>query len=190
MREIRKVDFQEFKKIYKQHLIDDFPRMERRPLFSIRNLYKKELYAAYTYEENGQLLAYAGLIYTAGRRCALLDYFAVVKEWRSTGLGSEFITLLRSSIDVDGMIIESENPELADTAKEQEIRKRRIDFYRRNGALDSETNWYAFGVHYCLLWLPGEHAPMPPELGRLTLNIYEQTMKPWLARKCLNYSDN
>lgn len=188
MREIRKVDFKEFKKIYLHHLTADFPRMERRPLFSIRSLFKRGLYEAYVYEENGQLLGYAGLIYAADRQCTLLDYFAIVKEQRGTGLGSGFLTLLRSSIDAEGMIIESENPEDASTGTERDIRRRRIAFYQKNGAMGSETGWYAFGVNYCLLWLPGEHEPMPEELGKVILGIYEQGLMKRLARKYLSYN--
>ncbi len=188
MRKIRRIDYQEFKKIYVRYMTVDFPKAERRPLFLIKRSFKKGFYEAYVYEENDQLLGYAGLIYMADKSYALLDYFAVMKEQRSTGVGSEFLTLLRDSISVNGLIIESENPDAADAEDEKAVRNRRIAFYQRNGAIDSGTEGHFFGVCFCLLWLPKDNAPMPSEVGEITLNIYKQTMRNWQARKYLSYN--
>jgi hypothetical protein len=83
-----------------------------------------------------------------------MDYFAVMPDLRCRGVGREFLAQLPNKWDKDGIIIECEMPDKAKSTEEYDIRKRRINFYIRNGAVLYPIGWRAFGVDYNLLWLP------------------------------------
>lgn len=118
----------------------------------------------------------------------LLDYFAVAPEQRGRGLGGAVLRLLAEQLagepDAWGMLLEVESDEWGSEA-ERALRRRRIGFYRRNGASLVE----ALPVHYGpsmvddsllelkLMWLPlRPDAPPPtgPDLRRAVIALYEE----------------
>ena len=100
------------------------------------------------YDETDSLCAYAYFSCTENGKYALLDYFAVKKDLRGTGIGSKTFPLLRTEMkDRDGLLLEVESVESAEAEEEVNIRRRRIAFYERCGC--EMTKQKAF----CTAWI-------------------------------------
>jgi len=101
--------------------------------------------------------SFSGLVVYARPAEALahLWYLAVVPEQRSQGLGSRLYQgLVRQlAADTRGMLIEVEIPE-EPTTPDPGMARRRVDFYRRQGAR------VLGGIHY--LQSVGPHQPLTP----------------------------
>lgn len=84
----------------------------------------------------------------------LLDYFAVVPELRSQGIGGEFLRSLKGTVSAKcGVFIEAESPDSAKSEDERQIRERRIRFYLSNGAELTNSRCLLFGVDYSILFI-------------------------------------
>lgn len=141
--------------IYKNHIKEDFPRNERRPLFAMERLQKAGQYGCYGYYHANSLEAYACYILTQSASYALLDYFAVVPELRGRGIGSEFLRNLKDNVPVKyGVFIEAESPSSTRSEHEKNLRQRRIRFYLSNGAEMTSSKCLLFGVDYNILFMP------------------------------------
>ena len=69
-----------------------------------------------------------------------LAYFAVSREKRSSGIGSQALQLLKERYYGTQIVTEFEAPD--DSCDNNAMRLRRRDFYLRNGFY--ETGWYSF----------------------------------------------
>ena len=69
-----------------------------------------------------------------------LAYFAVSREKRSSGIGSQAIQLLKERYNDTQIVTEFETPDIS--CDNNAMRLRRRDFYLRNGFY--ETGWYSF----------------------------------------------
>ena len=180
----KKLDLKTIENIYKTHLVFDFPKDEVKPLATIKNGFNKGVYNAYGLYEKGELLAYAFFI--IDKNCRLLDYFAVVNGKRGGGVGSRFIKLLKAELkgECELIIIESENPDTAQNESQKTTRRRRVDFYLKNGLFDTQTRAKVFGVDYKILSLPLSHtAKFTPQIylsiykNLLTKELFEENIK-------------
>ncbi len=156
---IKQLPLAEIKQLHKKYMVNDFPRNELRPYVTIQHLYFKQQYVVFGAYIGDELIAYSCFLLSQKSPVILLDYFAVVPQLRGTGLGSQFIQQLPQIVQthyshINTIVIECENPTMAENKKEKEIRNRRIGFYQKNGAVMSQCGWYAFGVDYILLFLP------------------------------------
>lgn len=151
---IKEIGYKEFEKLYRKHIRRDFALSERRPLGVIRRLYKRGCYACHVLVEEGKMAAYACFVRAPNVDCVLLDYYAVLPEGRGGGVGSRFLQALRTRFDIGGILIESELPRATKSEENRATRQRRVAFYEHNGADETGYGWWAFGVHYILLWLP------------------------------------
>lgn len=132
-----------------------FPSEELKPLSTVQWLLDQQIYQAYGYYDGDSLLAYACLIQIPGQDTILLDYYAVLEQYRSSGIGGEFLQQLAAQMtDITGIYIESEHPAFAQDEQDSSIRLRRIDFYQRNGALSTPLSSNLFQVEYTILFLP------------------------------------
>ena len=85
---------------------------------------------------------------------ALLGYIAVVPERRGQGIGTRLYREIVKRISARVLFLEMEMPEEATSEQERQLALRRIQFYRRHGALRLT------GIHY--LQMVGSHQPLPP----------------------------
>ncbi|RMF31066.1 MAG: N-acetyltransferase, partial [Chloroflexi bacterium] len=95
----------------------------------------------------------------------LLEYMAIAAGFRGRGIGSallrHILDTLRLTEHISGLILEVE-PKEQGTQEEKALRKRRIQFYRKNGAHLVECapryrmpNLAGYGdVEMRLMWLP------------------------------------
>lgn len=145
---------EEITEIYNTKMIYDFPPMELKPLPRILDAYDKNLYECYalTDDENNSkdVLGYAFFVKMDNH--FLFDYFAVTKDKRNGGLGSTFLGLLRQKFaDSDSVIGEVEDPDYAENEEARDLQTRRLNFYLRNGYINTGIKVLMFGVDYIVL---------------------------------------
>lgn len=161
----RRLSAEELINIYAHTAIRHFPPAEYKPVENVRKYLQNDLYIGYGFFQQNTLTAYALFLAPAPNEFSsetqskpsklLLDYFAVLEEYRNTGIGSAFLQRLRKELTfADGIYIESENPDEAANEKERTVRTKRIAFYDRNGAVYTGIRSTLFGVPYRILYLP------------------------------------
>lgn len=163
---IKELSIQEITEIYNTHMINDFPASELKPLKYIVNAFKKGVCLALgLYIENTEnnteniLCGYATFIIYKDYNYALLDYFAIINEFRGKQMGHEFFKILSPYFKtnyscLDGIFIECEAPETALNDSSKDIMKRRISFYTDNNCLTTMLSSVLFSVKYDILYYP------------------------------------
>lgn len=143
---VKRLKPEEIDRWYYNNLCRDFPENEVKPLDNIKELMKKNKYDVYTYmSENDEIMGYATIWKAPGFQTFLLDYLGVPEHGRNCGMGAKILGDIRNQvvrteleldtgIDVNKIIIllESETPEDKNDP-ENNIRRRRVGFYQRNG---------------------------------------------------------
>jgi GNAT superfamily N-acetyltransferase len=99
---------------------------------------------------------------------ALLGYIAVVAERRGQGIGTRFYREIVQRISARVLFLEMEMPEEAASERQRQLALRRIQLYRRLGALRLT------GVHY--LQMVGAHQPLTPM--HLMVHLFEPMDAP------------
>jgi len=140
----------QIKKIYKEYMVNDFPADELKPLIIILRARRKGKYICLGLEKNEEIVGYA--FFVKLNNDYLFDYLAVREEDRNKNYGSIFIELLKERFkDADSVIGEVENPDYARDEDERDLRSRRINFYLRNGLVDTGIRAKTFGVEFLIL---------------------------------------
>jgi GNAT superfamily N-acetyltransferase len=119
--------------------------------------------------DGAELLGFAVTLALEDVDVVLLEYLAVDRTLRNGGVGRRLLEHLRAQLSVPGMLLEVEPPEDA-TGADAELRRRRIGFYERNGAVVIEgaagyrapRSDAAGAYSYVLMWL-GISEPAPPQ---------------------------
>lgn len=75
--------------IYRSQMVRDFPESELKPFASVQGMMTRGLYEPLAfYDEAGALMAYAWQAVLPQCRNVLLDYFAVLPQYRGSGVGT------------------------------------------------------------------------------------------------------
>ncbi len=143
---------EEIKAIYNKYMVKDFPPDELKPLSSILDMLRRNIYACYGLFEGEILLAYAYL--TVLDDFVLVDYLAVVPENRGNGIGTKLLSELKGILKDKTVIIECENPDFATNTQDKTTKLRRIEFYKRSGFTLSGITSRLFDVEYVILSYP------------------------------------
>lgn len=171
--ELKLLNKEELERLYTEEMVFDFPQTELKPVRSMLRLLDKGLYEPLMVMENGEGVGYAMAWLPASRQGALLDYFGVLRGKRNGGLGSKILTLLTRRY---GQIFgEAEAPDSDDPA-ENDLRRRRIAFYRRNGFRVLDYECALFGVHFNCLYLGPEQDDRKVE--QLHRSVYADHFSP------------
>ena len=97
------------------------------------------------------LAAYLLMVRPAGSRVSQLDYFAVLPEYRSAGLGAQLLAdLPQHERGAQAILIEAECP---DKAEDEAMAVRRLGFYSRCGARDTGFTEHLFDAWFRILVL-------------------------------------
>lgn len=88
---------EEFREIYNQYLQYDFPREERIPLSACLRLRDKGKMLIHGFYEGENLRGYAVTVPDKSTGALFLEYFAVLKQYRGRGYGSEMLRLMKRS---------------------------------------------------------------------------------------------
>ena len=168
--------------IYSNYMKQDFPRSELKPLSHIlRSAEAGFGFSLGIYEEE-ELAGYAVFILCEETKCALLDYFAILKDRRGSGLGHRAISLFETYFEenlpqVDGMYIESERVSAAENEEQRLTRQRRIAFYRSCGCEMTVLRSVLFGVDYSVLYKPIGKRGQAASMTALD-TLYKKMFKP------------
>lgn len=119
-----------------------FPRSERKPLSIIKSMQKTGKSDVWFFEKDGKFVGFAATI--NGDDLILLDYLAVNAKCRSRGVGSEILQILRRQYAGKGVFAEIEL--VPQNAGAQDIRRKRKQFYIKNGMCELNVCACVFGV--------------------------------------------
>ena len=161
--------------LYESALRRDFPPSELKSLSAILNMFSRGMYDVLGAYEGDVLVAYALLYKPSGGRMLLLDYLAVLPQYRGRRIGTRLLTYLRSyyASSADVLMIECERPKAA--PDEQEARKR-IRFYTFAGARLTSVRIWLFDVEYSILVLPCTTQIPELDWAQQMLSIYQQML--------------
>lgn len=157
---IKALTKEQMAEIYKRWIHEHFPENEVKPLKHIYRMWEQDSYCAMGMYDGEELVGYAFFAMAPERNMLLLDYLAVIENYRNLGAGSAFLQKLRQSfaeysgISYKGILIETEDVEYAQDNAEREIRQKRDAFYERNGAIRTNVKGEVYGVHYAVWNLP------------------------------------
>jgi GNAT superfamily N-acetyltransferase len=120
---------EQFKNIY----LNAFPANERRPVEQLLIDLNSGNYSIYLYLVEEKVVAIASIYTQKNHKLTLLDYFAVEAEQRGKGLGGVFFRGLVEVISGFNktLLLEVEDPAFGG---EFEQKKKRVQFYQKNGA--------------------------------------------------------
>ena len=165
--------------IYRTYMKQDFPRNELKPLASIRSLWEQGRYDCYQMREEENLVGYAFFVKQteADKDSYLLDYLAIVPEYRDRGYGSLFLQQLSRSIaDAYCIVVEVEDPDKADHDAARQQMQRRLSFYLRGGYRKTQVTVRVFGVSYRVLEAPGESFHPDEEIREIYASLYRSML--------------
>jgi probable selenium-dependent hydroxylase accessory protein YqeC len=152
---IRLLNAEEVRDIYQTHLVNSFPRSEVKPLENILRMMELERYECLGLFEDNELRGYAYLVVDQESGYLLLDYLAVVSDRRGCGYGSRMLKELRAWYqDWNGIFIESEALRTSANEDELVVRRRRLDFYEKNGCELTCVKTEVYGVEYSIFYIP------------------------------------
>lgn len=180
--------------IYQTFLVHDFPAQEVKPFSAIASMYQRGVYFGFAFFEQDEIVAYAFFVQPENAQTVLLDYFAVVSDRRGQGIGTKALQLMREELPfLDGIVLESEDPEFSENQAELTKRNRRIAFYERAGVRMTKLGAQVYGVDYVIMYFPLHtdrtdagvfrdlkmiySAMFPPEILRTRITTYRDRAK-------------
>ncbi|RPK06090.1 GNAT family N-acetyltransferase [Priestia endophytica] len=111
----------------------DFPFLkDALPSKIVKSAIKKDVLHPVYLTNGSEIYGYALYQDVPELKCIHVLFLAIVPSYRSSGLGSVLLDRLKA-LSKNGLILEVEDPETAESDEEWSIRTRRIRFYERNG---------------------------------------------------------
>ena len=174
---LRKASAEEFRTIF-EWMKRQFHEGELKPLAQLERMRADGRYEVYGLWSGSALIAYALFAFTEDGRFALLDYYAVLPEYQSSGWGGRFLGMLRRELPVEAVILEVEDPKYAPDAAAEAHFSRRIRFYERNECLHTPVNLKLWGYDYTIMTLPIAHTPDSSEVHAALEDAYHLFFPP------------
>lgn len=175
---LRTLSPEELTQLYQREMVEAFPPSELKPLSSMLDMMERGCYDALALGPDAS--AYAMMWREPAGRYVLLDYLGTSSALRNQGLGSRMLSALGEHYS-QGIFAESEAPESGDP-QEEELRRRRLGFYGRNGFVRLDYDCALFGVHYRVLLRGGTRADSR-QVMEAHQAIYRAYMPPNIYRK-------
>lgn len=181
----RMTNFRQIAEIYGTRMQQDFPANEIKPLISIERAMERGIYECYGLFNRDTNLGYAFFVNVDS--CYLLDYFAVTQTYRNKGYGSVFMNRLsRTLADVECIICEVDDPEMAEDAKERKICERRQQFYLRNGFRETNVTSRVFGANFQILVTAEKRILFDFEIAEIYAMIYQNILPEFFFKTCFS----
>lgn len=174
---LRAASAEEMRTIY-AWMEKQFHEGELKYLSTLERLRAQNRYEVYGLWSGSALIAYALFAFTEDGRFALLDYYAVLPEYQSSGWGGRFLGMLRRELPVEAVILEVEDPKYAPDAAEEAHFSRRIRFYERNECLHTPVTLNLWGYDYTIMTLPIAHTPDSSEVHAALEDAYHLFFPP------------
>lgn len=154
---LRELTKEKITKLYNERMVVDFPPDEQKPLSVILNAFDEGIYKAFGLYENEAIVGYTCLVKSG--RDYLIDYLAIYPDKRNRGIGTTLLKILDGHMAGCGTIlVEVEDPDYAKDEEDRKLRIRRMDFYLRNGCVDTGVRTRCFGVEFIILQMGGSKA--------------------------------
>lgn len=165
-----------------------FPKEELRSMENLISLLDRGGYQGLGIYSAKALLGYALFLQVPGENVTLLDFYAILEEYRDLGLGSIFLQGIQDyyrTRGLQGLYIETEDISCASNEQERNIRLRRNTFYERNGAAPAGFGTTVFDVPFSIYYLPlnSQRAELPQSPGSFCASV--DTVDPHTLQKGL-----
>lgn len=147
--ELKTLNERELSALYREEMVYDFPKSELKPLGAMLRLLEMGQYDPLVVTENGERVGYAMMWLPKSRQGALLEYLGVLRGKRSAGLGARILPLLAQRY---GQLFGEAEAPTSQLEEENQLRRRRIGFYQRNGFRVLDYQCALFGVHFNCLY--------------------------------------
>lgn len=186
----KEANLNEIEEIYTNCMLEDFPPAELKKLEDIIYSVKKGWYAMHIAYDDEGVKGYACIAKIDCddekiKKFGFLDYYAIVKKYRGTGIGSLFLSKLNSLSGTDCIILETESVRSAKNESETQTRERRIAFYERAGCVDTGCMYNVFGVEYNIFI--NKDISLTEEFLSKLLSAYEYAYAAILRRNDKDY---
>ena len=148
---IVKANLEEAKALYKKYMEFDFPADELPDYDRFIELTEEKMHTIYLYKKDNQEVAY--FIIIENENNVLITHLAVIKEFRSKGIGKIFLEDIKEFLkDKNMLIVEVEADNRANSEEELNIIKKRKNYYLRSEFCQVENMEYIlYGVSYDIL---------------------------------------
>ena len=165
----------ELTEVYLDEMRRDFPKSELKPLSMILNSEAAGTAHTWGVYDGDALAAYLLMVRPAGSAVSQLDYFAVLPQYRASGLGAKLLAALPGhEAGAQAILIEAECPE---KAEDEAMAVRRLGFYARCGAKDTGWTEHLFDAWFRVLVLPAEGEMLDAETANKELaDCYSRVM--------------
>lgn len=171
--ELKLLTKDELKRLYEQEMVFDFPKAELKPVSAMLRLMDMGIYEPLLVTEGEEPIGYAMVWLPSEGRGALLEYFGVLRGKRNAGLGSQILALLTERY---GQIFGEAEAPTSDDPAENDLRRRRLGFYLRNGMRILDYECALFGVHFNCLYLGPEQDDR--KIEKLHRSVYAGYFSP------------
>ena len=176
MRELKPLDDAKLERAYNEVFREAFPPQELKPLGAIRSMISEGYYRALALCEGERELGYICL--WEDLPYVLIDYLCVPRRARGGGIGGEIIARTIDAFSPDTVFIGEAEAPTGDPERDGII-LRRLDFYRRCGAVTLDYDTALFGVHYkTIVWTRSK--PDAGEVMRRHSGLYRRNFPPAL----------
>ena len=172
---LQRLDKEQITKLYKEHMVIDFPKDELKPLNMILKSVDEGFYDCLGLLEEGEMVGYTFMVKLDNSY--LIDYIAIFPELRNKGIGSNLLNIIDDYLETaDRIFGEVENPDYTDDKDQKTLQSRRLNFYLRNGCRDTGLRVNCFGVNYIILEAGKTQFKDKDEVW----NLYERFYKSFL----------
>ena len=187
--DIRELSYSQMTFVFRQWILQDFAPDEIKDLSILRRQKARHAYLPLGALRDGEIIAYAfmALGRVQGEDCALLDYFAVRRDWRDRQVGSEFLRRLNNDHrwQLGRVFLEVEVPGEETAPQARAVMERRHRFYEKNGMWDTGVRSRVFGVPYAVLSFPGDGKGGGISPGEAYAGLYRQMLPREMYRSCI-----
>ena len=171
--ELKLLNKEELGELYTREMVYDFPKSELKPVRSMFRLMDAGRYEPLLVTQDGEAVGYAMVWLPGAGQGGLLEYFGVLRGKRDHGLGGQILDLLARRY---GQLFgEAEAPDSEDPAV-NDLRRRRIAFYQRNGFRVLDYTCALFGVRFVCLYRGPERDDR--KIERLHRSVYAGYFSP------------
>ena len=173
----KKLTEEEMVAVYQNHMMQDFPPEERKPLDTLRKAMTEGIYDCFGwFDEQGNMMVYSFFVRVPENNVVVLDYLAVCADFRGQRNGSRVLAEMPKLYpDCAGIVAEVEDPAESRDEEEQNVRDSRVRFYKKNGMKRSTLKTIQYGVPYIVLVLPIEDGK-PAEDYRISEELLMEEM--------------
>ncbi len=146
---LKNININKFIDVVYPYYIDIFSKEERKPLELIQSAYEKRYIKIIEVMNKKQMVGFMILNKVKEKGYAILDYFAILPQFRNYKYGTKALqVLLESEKESKGIFIEIEKIGLGKNESENLMRQRRKNFYEKLGFKKLNYDLYLYDVIY------------------------------------------